>query len=131
MAQPTARLLGAQIVPVLDARRDEVYAARYDAGMAERSAGEVLKLTPGSFAAARAAGPILFVGNGAAKTMDALGDPAGCHALPGQACDARGIVRRGAVRLAAGETANVLTSTPIYLKPVYATTPRDRLRPSS
>lgn len=66
------------IIPMLDARRMEVYTADYlyaDGKAQKVSEVEPIVVEEGSFAAQLQEGPVLFIGDGAAKCADVLGGP--------------------------------------------------------
>ena len=63
------------IVPMIDARRMEVYTAVYDAKGNRLSEIEAKIIGPDSFADELAAGPVLFIGDGALKCKDVLTSP--------------------------------------------------------
>ena len=64
------------IVPMIDARRMEVYTAVYGPpGMLRRTPVEAKVIGPESFAGELAAGPVLFVGDGALKCREVLTHP--------------------------------------------------------
>jgi tRNA threonylcarbamoyladenosine biosynthesis protein TsaB len=105
------------VCPVLQARRDEVYAAlyRWDAG-GPRRASEYLALSPADLAA-RLHEPTLLVGDGAR----AVASPHARHAppprrVPSPACV--GVL--GHARLEVGDTVGVAALVPEYLRPSQA-----------
>ncbi len=55
------------IVPLIDARRNEVYTAVFGPDGSQRTNTQALVLTPDSFAELLSVGPVLFVGDGAEK----------------------------------------------------------------
>ena len=63
------------IVPMIDARRMEVYTAVYNAEGERLTPVEAKVVDPSSFAAELAAGPVLFVGDGALKCREVLTHP--------------------------------------------------------
>lgn len=88
------------IIPMLDARRMEVYTALFDAKGQRLSDTQAMVVDEDSYRAQREEGPVLFIGDGAAKCAPLLGGPqtafvqvcpaASAMAVPAQAAfDAR------------------------------------------
>ena len=63
----------AAIIPMIDARRMEVYAAVFSPSGEQLTPTASHIITAESFAAERAAGPVLFIGDGALKCREVLG----------------------------------------------------------
>lgn len=63
------------VVPMIDARRMEVYTAVYNAAGERVTPIEAKVIGPESFADELAAGPVLFIGDGALKCKDVLTHP--------------------------------------------------------
>lgn len=63
------------IVPMIDARRMEVYTAVYNAAGERQTPIQAMVIGPDSFADELAAGPVLFIGDGALKCKDVLTHP--------------------------------------------------------
>lgn len=63
------------VVPMIDARRMEVYTAVYNAEGERVTPIEAKVIGPDSFAAELAAGPVLFIGDGALKCKEVLEHP--------------------------------------------------------
>ena len=63
------------VVPMIDARRMEVYAAVYSAAGERLTEIEPQVVTPESFAPQLEEGPVLFIGDGALKCKDVLSNP--------------------------------------------------------
>ena len=63
------------VVPMIDARRMEVYTAVYNAEGERVTPIEAKVIGPDSFAAELAAGPVLFIGDGALKCKEVLVHP--------------------------------------------------------
>ena len=64
-----------KIVPMLDARRMEVYTAVYNAAGERLTPIEAKVIGPDSFADELAAGPVLFIGDGALKCKEVITHP--------------------------------------------------------
>ena len=110
--------------PMLDARRQEVYTALYQADGREVLAPNNLVLTPEALAEHLAAQPVLFFGSGAPKFQPLVGDNSHALFLPGVQPSA---VSTGELALAAHhrhEFQDVAYYEPFYLKEVYTTTPK-------
>ena len=63
------------IVPMIDARRMEVYTAVYNAAGERQTPIQAMVIGPDSFAHELTAGPVLFIGDGALKCKDVLTHP--------------------------------------------------------
>jgi tRNA threonylcarbamoyladenosine biosynthesis protein TsaB len=63
------------IVPMVDARRMEVYAAVFSPDGRQLSETKPIIVEPGTFADLLAEGPVLFIGDGALKCREALPSP--------------------------------------------------------
>lgn len=119
--QALAHAVKGHMVALLDARRDEVYAAVYTPDLTEVQPAQPLVLQPTAFEAYRAQGPLVLVGDGAAKTAAAI--PAGddLYVLPGAFPHAAAVARLGYTRWQAGRVVAMENFAPTYLKPVQAT----------
>ncbi|GAB3725030.1 tRNA (adenosine(37)-N6)-threonylcarbamoyltransferase complex dimerization subunit type 1 TsaB [Hymenobacter agri] len=110
--------------PMLDARRQEVYAALYTHDGQEVLAPTPLILDADTLAEQLAGHAILFFGNGAKKFQAVLGESGQAGFLAGIEPSAIAV---GALAVAAyhrQEFQNVAYYEPFYLKEVYTTTPR-------
>ena len=123
-----ATALGARIVPLIDARRMEVYTATYDAQLAEVEPVRAEVVDETTFAAVLAAGPVIFVGDGAAKCQPLLETHPQAIVLPGIYASARGVGTILARRWAAQQVEDLVTFEPFYLKAFRATKPRNPLQ---
>lgn len=135
---------GLTILPMIDARRSEVYTAQYrvENGVPVRKT-EVAPviLEAGSFADLFAAGPVLVIGDGAAKFADLLGADAtreaadsGSNAATAPAAASKGnalfiqccpeaeaMLQPAIKKFEAGEFENIAYFEPFYLKDFVAT----------
>ena len=120
---------GLTILPMIDARRSEVYTAQYrvENGMPVRKT-EVAPviLDAGSFADLFAAGPVLVIGDGAAKFADLLGAEGPIrrkgNAIFIQCCpEAEAMLQPAIKKFEAGEFENIAYFEPFYLKDFVAT----------
>ncbi|MDE6277089.1 MAG: tRNA (adenosine(37)-N6)-threonylcarbamoyltransferase complex dimerization subunit type 1 TsaB [Muribaculaceae bacterium] len=115
------------LVPMLDARRMEVYTAAYDFGLQALMAPEPLILDKESYNSLCSDGrPVLFFGNGMPKFRDLLGEDA-----PATAVFVEGVEPVAVDMVALSERAfarrdfiDTAYSTPMYLKDFQATTPK-------
>lgn len=114
-----------RIVPLVDARRMEVYTAVYSPAGERLTEVEAQIIDAESFAAERALGPVLFVGDGAAKCADVLGGPDAHFAqcFP----KAAGMLRPALDRFHEKRFEDVAYFEPFYLKQFMTTTSRKRL----
>ncbi|MGH7277647.1 MAG: tRNA (adenosine(37)-N6)-threonylcarbamoyltransferase complex dimerization subunit type 1 TsaB [Candidatus Rokuibacteriota bacterium] len=105
------------VCPVLDARKDEVYASlyRWTAGGMRRE-WEYLALAPDELAA-RLGEPVIVLGDGAVRVRSVYAEPAPPHrrrSSPGS------VAVLGAERLRAGEVVAAADLVPLYLRPSEA-----------
>ena len=111
------------IVPMLDARRMEVYTAVYTPDGKRVTPVEAQVVTAESFAAQLAEGEVLFVGDGALKCKDVLPGGIFVDAQP----LARNMVGLAFEKYKAGEFENVAYFEPFYLKDFVATVSKKQL----
>ncbi len=117
------------IVPMIDARRMEVYCALYRAGGDGRFMRESdvapLVVEAGSFAGEFAGGPVLFVGDGAAKCADVISSPAASFV---QCCPrADAMARKAFEALDTKRFEDTAYFEPFYLKEFVATVSKKAL----
>lgn len=112
------------IVPMLDARRMEVYTAVYTPDGKRITPVEAHVVTAASFAAQRAEGTVLFIGDGAPKCREVLGDDGVfVEAQP----LARNMVPLAFEAYKAGKFEDVAYFEPFYLKDFVATVSKKQL----
>lgn len=112
------------IVPMLDARRMEVYTAVYTPEGKRITPVEAHVVTAESFATQRAEGKVLFVGDGALKCKEVLGgDGIFVDAQP----LARNMVPLAFAAFKAGKFEDVAYFEPFYLKDFVATVSKKQL----
>jgi len=113
------------IIPMIDARRMEVYTAVYDTSGKRLTEVEAMVVDTDSFSAQMAEGPVLFIGDGAGKCSDVL---QGHGAIFVQTCPDADAMCTGATELlAAGKTENTAYFEPFYLKQFTATVSKKKL----
>jgi len=106
------------IVPMIDARRMEVYAAVYSAAGDRLTEIEPQVVTPESFAAQLEEGPVLFIGDGALKCKDVLSSP---NAFFLEACPrASAMLKPAEKAFKEGKFQDVAYFEPLYIKQFIA-----------
>lgn len=113
------------IVPMLDARRMEVYTAVYSAAGERLTPIEAKVVSAGSFQAQLSDGPVLFVGDGALKCQEVLTHPNArfLEALP----MARNMAALAQKAYDEGKFENLAYYEPFYLKDFVATVSKTKL----
>lgn len=114
------------IVPMIDARRMEVYTANFNYKGEQLTPVEAKILDETSYAAELAAGPVLFTGNGAEKFKELIGDNPNAFFAP-QEPHAAGMRVIAANKLEAGEFEDNAYFEPFYLKDFVAGKPKKLL----
>lgn len=113
------------IVPMIDARRMEVYTAVYSADGKRLTEVEAKVVGPDSFAEYLAQGEVLFVGDGALKCKDVIGHP---HARFQEAFPLARDMAKGAQKaFDDGKFENLAYFEPFYLKDFIATVSKKNL----
>ena len=113
------------IVPMIDARRMEVYTCVYSSDIQQLTKIESKVVGPESFASELAAGPVLFIGDGAEKCKDVLNHP-NAHFL--QCCPkASSMAKAAEAAFEQSRFENLAYFEPFYLKDFVATVPRRKL----
>ncbi len=114
------------IVPMIDARRMEVYTANFNSKGEQLTSVEAKILDETSYAAELAAGPVLFTGNGAEKFKELVGENPNAFFAPQEphACGMRVIA---AAKLANGDFEDNAYFEPFYLKDFVAGKPKKLL----
>ncbi len=111
-------------VPMIDARRMEVYTAAYDLALNELLAPAPLILSYGSYAGLLATGrPVFFFGNGSDKAKDLLGAP-NAFFIPGRHPLAVDMLALSEMAHSRRDFLDLAYSTPAYLKNFQATRPK-------
>jgi len=113
------------IVPMIDARRMEVYTAVYNADGKRLTEVEAKVVDPDSFAEYLAQGEVLFVGDGALKCKDVIGHP---NARFQEAFPLARDMAKGAQKaFEEGKFENLAYFEPFYLKDFIATVSKKNL----
>ena len=113
------------VIPMIDARRMEVYTAVFTPEGEQLTEVQPQVITSESFLAERNAGPVLVIGDGAAKCENALAGP-GAHFV--QTCPRASAMLIPALRAyEAGEFRDTAYFEPFYLKDFVATVSRKKL----
>ncbi len=114
------------IVPMIDARRMEVYTANFNSKGEQLTPVEAKILDETSYAAELAAGPVLFTGNGAEKFKELAGNNPNAYFAQEQP-HASGMRIIAANKLEKGEFEDNAYFEPFYLKDFVAGKPKKLL----
>lgn len=115
-------------IPMIDARRMEVYTAAYDFGLGALLEPQALILDENSYADLKASGrPLLFFGSGAEKAVPLFADCPRAQYLAGVEPLAVDMVALAELAYARRNFIDTAYSTPIYLKEFQATTPKKKV----
>ncbi len=111
-----------ELVPMIDARRMEVYTARFTAARAERSPTEAMIVTPASFLSQQPPRRTAFFGSGALKCRELLASPE-FVVIEDFVNSASHLLVPALAKYARGKFENVATFEPFYLKDFITTAP--------
>lgn len=115
-------------IPMIDARRMEVYTAAYDIALAEMLAPQPLILDADSYADLLATGrPVIFFGDGSDKARELLAAHPNARFVPGVAPLAVDMLALSERAYARRDFIDTAYSVPAYLKDFQATRPKPRL----
>ncbi len=115
-------------VPMIDARRMEVYTAAYDFALTPLMAPQPLVLDADSYADLRATGrPILYFGSGAAKAQEVFAATPSAQYVPDVDAVAVDMVALAERAYARRDFIDTAYSTPFYLKDFQATKPKNKV----
>lgn len=115
-------------IPMVDARRMEVYTAAYDFGLAELLKPQAMILDNDSYAELKASGrPVLYFGSGAEKAQPVFADAPAARFVPGVDALAVDMVALSEMAYMKREFIDTAYSTPSYLKEFQATTPKHKV----
>lgn len=114
-------------VPMIDARRMEVFAGVYDSALQEVMPARPVILTPDSFSEYLGLGrKLVFVGNGAEKAANLIKHPDVVY-IPGVKPAAVDMLALSEMAFRKGDFIDIAYSTPNYLKEFQATTPKKKI----
>ena len=114
-------------VPMIDARRMEVFAGVYDSALQEVMQARPVILTPDSFSEYLGQGrKLVFVGNGAEKAANLIKHPDVVY-IPGVKPAAVDMLALSEMAFRKGDFIDIAYSTPNYLKEFQATTPKKKI----
>ncbi|MGN0205993.1 MAG: tRNA (adenosine(37)-N6)-threonylcarbamoyltransferase complex dimerization subunit type 1 TsaB [Muribaculaceae bacterium] len=114
-------------VPMIDARRMEVFAGVYDSALQEVMPARPVILTPDSFGEYLGQGrKLVFVGNGAEKAANLIKHPDVVY-IPGVKPAAVDMLALSEMAFRKGDFIDIAYSTPNYLKEFQATTPKKKI----
>ncbi len=113
----------ALIVPMLDARRMEVYAQVFDRSLKEVRPIQADIVDADTYKEYLDRGTVYFFGNGAAKCMDTINHP-NARLVPGIEPLAKNMAPLAEKRLAEGQFEDVAYFVPFYLKDFVAKMPK-------
>ena len=114
-------------VPMIDARRMEVFAGVYDSALQEVMPARPVILTPDSFSEYLGQGrKLVFVGNGAEKAANLIKHPDVVY-ITGVKPAAVDMLALSEMAFRKGDFIDIAYSTPNYLKEFQATTPKKKI----
>ncbi len=116
----------ALLVPMLDARRMEVYSQIFDRSLKEVREIQANVVTQDTYKEYLEKGPVYFFGDGAAKCMDIIHHP-NAHLIKGIEPLAKNMLPLAEKRIAEEKFEDVAYFVPFYLKDFVATKPRKLL----
>jgi tRNA threonylcarbamoyladenosine biosynthesis protein TsaB len=115
-----------RLVPMIDARRMEVYCAMYDTGMNEIQPAQAKIIDGDSFAQELAAGKVYFFGNGASKCSTTIMHPNAVF-VDHIVCSAAGMHGPAVQAFTGKRFEDVAYFEPFYLKDFVGTTPKPKV----
>ena len=116
------------LVPMIDARRMEVYTAAYDFGLQHLLEPQALVLDEASYADIKASGrPVLYFGSGAEKAQPIFADCPQAVYVPGVEAVPVDMIALADRAYASRDFIDVAYSTPLYLKDFQATKPKHKV----
>jgi len=117
-----AASLGERIVPILDARRKQLYAAEYAAGPNGVSAVKRLSIVPREGFLETVTRPAVLIGDAIGKFPELFAESPGISHAPKEFWipEAATVARLGLEAAARGELADPVTLEPLYLRPSEA-----------
>jgi tRNA threonylcarbamoyladenosine biosynthesis protein TsaB len=116
----------ARIIPLLDARRMEVYTATYTPTGEELAPPSATVVDREWLEGQNAKGPALLVGDGVAKCLPLLEGLDNLTPYSETRHGVEGLLYLAGLRFASGQYSDLATAEPLYLKPPATTEPRKR-----
>ena len=114
-------------VPMIDARRMEVFSAVYDYALKPLMPGRPVIVEPGSYDEFLEQGPVIFFGDGADKTRPVLGGHPNANFITEIYPLAQNMMALSERAYRNGDFLDLAYSVPSYLKEFQATTPRKKV----
>ena len=115
-------------IPMIDARRMEVYTAAYNFSLEELLKPQAMILDENSYAAIKATGkPILYFGSGAEKAQTIFADAPQARYVEGVEAVAVDMIALAEMAYARRQFVDTAYSTPAYIKDFQATTPKNKV----
>lgn len=115
-------------VPMIDARRMEVYTAAYNFGLEELMKPQALILDEESYADIKKTGtPILYFGSGAEKAQTVFADAPQAVYVPDVEAVAVDMIALAEMAYSRRQFIDTAYSTPLYIKDFQATTPKHKV----
>ena len=115
-------------IPMVDARRMEVYTAAYDYSLNSIVEPQAMILEKDSLATERASGrPLVFFGSGAAKAQPLFAGDSAARYVEGIEPLATGMLALAEKAWANRQFIDIAYSTPVYLKDFQATQPKHKV----
>ena len=114
------------LVPMVDARRMEVYTAPYDFALNALETPGPKIVTPDSFAELLSDHQLYFMGDGAAKTREVISHP-NAHWIDGILPQAKDMIALSEKAFRENDFIDIAYSTPNYLKDYHTTVARNPL----
>lgn len=115
-------------IPMIDARRMEVYTAAYNFGLEELLKPQAMILDENSYAALKATGkPILYFGSGAEKAQTIFADAPQARYVEGVEAVAVDMIALAEMAYTRRRFVDTAYSTPAYIKDFQATTPKNKV----
>lgn len=115
-------------IPMIDARRMEVYTAAYNFSLEELLKPQAMILDENSYAAIKATGkPILYFGSGAEKAQTIFADAPQARYVEGVEAVAVDMIALAEMAYARRRFVDTAYSTPAYIKDFQATTPKNKV----
>lgn len=115
-------------IPMIDARRMEVYTAAYNFSLEELLKPQAMILDENSYAAIKATGkPILYFGSGAEKAQTIFAYAPQARYVEGVEAVAVDMIALAEMAYARRQFVDTAYSTPAYIKDFQATTPKNKV----